>query len=127
MIFFCEIVYCLIQIRIPFILGSVASRNFPGTYPNHLLQNETIHVKTEMLISMHFIEFNITESPSCEADFLTIEDGNGTILMERSCGSSLPADISSNTNVVNLFFSTSYLTTRSGWDVRWTSMTEGKG
>ena len=110
-----------------FFIGSVASRHFPENYPNHLRQHETIHVKKELLISLHFTEFNITESSLCHAHHLTIEDSDGTLLMEKRCGSSLPAVISSSTSVVNLFFSTSHLRTRSGWHISWTSMTEGKG
>ena len=47
-------------------------------------------------------------------------DGYGYVM-----GSSLPATITSRTNVVNFVFSTNYVTTKSGWSVTWSAMTPG--
>ena len=57
---------------------------------------------------------------------LTITDGDGTTLMEKSCGNSLPAAIRSTSNVVNLVFSTNGDDTDSGWTVSWSAVTPGE-
>ena len=65
------------------------------------------------------------ESPICDYDHLTIMDGDGTTLMEKSCGSSLPAAITTRTNIVKLIFSTNDWGTYTGWSIHWTAVTPG--
>ena len=72
-----------------------------------------------MVISLEFTKFDIERHRTCRYDYLMIEDGDGTTLMEKSCGTSLPANIRSKTNVVKLIFKTDKDTTRSGWEVKW--------
>ena len=107
-----------------------------------------------LIISLEFIEFNIQSCSDCDCDHLTITDGDGTILMERSCGSSsngssvltkgqkshgggiviggesigssLPPAIRSRSNLVNLVFRTDGSVTRSGWSVSWSAVTPGE-
>ena len=63
-------------------------------------------------------------------DHLTITEGNGTTLMEKSCGhshsSSLPPPIKSTSNIVKLMFSTDNEGTRTGWSVTWNAMAPGE-
>ena len=81
------------------------------------------------------------DSPTCRNDHLTITDGDGTTLMEKSCGGSsfdyhyeydygvaiggesigfsLPPAIRSRTNTINLVFITDGVDTSSGWSVSW--------
>ena len=65
------------------------------------------------------------ESPICNYDHLTIMDGDGTTLMEKSCGSSLPAAITSRSNNVKLMFITDRSDIESGWSLNWTAVTPG--
>ena len=51
-----------------------------------------------------------------------IEDGDGTVLMEKSCGTSLPANIRSKTNVVKLRFKTDDSEVRRGWRFMWSAV-----
>ena len=80
--------------------GVVSSPNHPGSYPNHLEQTQTIQVKQGMVLSLQFTvfdieffadsdyeEFQYDYDVACERDYLTIKDGDGTVLMERGCGS----------------------------------------
>ena len=103
---------------------------------------ETIKVKQGLILSLQFTAFDIEpafQSP-CN-DHLTITDGDGTTLMEKSCGStsegnvnvggqslgsSLPAAIRSTSNVVNLVFSTNGSGTYTGWSVSWSAVTPGE-
>ena len=107
--------------------GVVTSPNNPGNYPNNLDKTETIQVEEGLIISLQFTAFDIDDSSStCRNDHLTITDGDGTTLMEKSCGNSLPAAIRSRSNVVNLVFSTDGGVTYSGWSVSWSAVTPGE-
>ena len=121
-----------------FTAGEVTSPNYPDYYPNNLEKTQTIRVEEGLVLSLQFTAFDIEavydydtyeyyyESViGCE-DHLTITDGDGTTLMEKSCGNSLPADIRSTSNVVNLLFSTNGGGTFSGWSVSWSAVTPGE-
>ena len=80
-----------------------------------------------MVIFIEFTEFNIEAwrfggHVYCHYDYLTIEDGDGTVLMEKSCGNSLPANILSKTNVVKLRFKTDDSEVRRGWRFMWSAV-----
>ena len=139
-----------------FALGVITSPNHPGNYPNNLEKTETIQVEQGLIILLEFNAFDIDlssylknpdydsndyhfnyydyDSPDCVWDYLTITDGNGTTLMEKSCGSSiygdavigheniyssLPPAIRSRSNTINLMFTTDVRGTRTGWSVSW--------
>ena len=108
----------------------VTSPNYPGNYPSKLEKTETIQVEKGLVLSLQFTAFDIERCGStCDCDHLTITDGDGTILMEKSCGNSLPADIRSRSNVVKLVFSTSPYDPYDpydGWSVRWSAVTPGE-
>ena len=88
---------------------------------------ETIKVKQGLILSLQFTAFDIEPAfqSSCN-DHLTITDGDGTTLMEKSCGNSLPADIRSTSNIINLVFSTDGSSAYSGWSVSWSAVTPGE-
>jgi len=121
--------------------GVVTSPNYPNNYDNYLLRTDTIQVEEGLVISLHFTAFNIvTSSFNCPYDHLTITDGDGTTLMEKSCGPNsqdsdgnieiggqnigtpLPPNITSRSNVVKLHFKTDYLFASIGWSVSWSAV-----
>ena len=135
----------------PFATGIVTSPSYPDNYPSNLRKTETIQVEQGLILLLQFTAFNI-ESPSpsgsnrcsgCRCNYLTIRDGDGTILMDKSCGNtdngditmggqnigfSLPPNITSRSNVVNFIFTTtieSSNTTRRGWSVTWSAVPPG--
>ena len=74
-------------------------------------------------------------------DHLTITDGDGTTLMEKSCGphingsilvgdkisgSFLPVPVRSRSNIVNLMFSSDGGIAWPGWSLSWSAVTAGK-
>ena len=112
-----------------FTTGEVTSPNYPNKYPNDLEKTQTIRVEEGLILSLQFTAFDIQSHYNCRYDHLTIMDGDGTTLMERRCGTSLPAAIRSTSNVVNLLFSTnsnSYDGGNSGWSVSWSAVTPGE-
>ena len=85
-----------------------------------------------MVIFLQFTAFDIGYHPifcaNCSCDHLTITDGDGTTLMEKSCGSSLPANITSATNAIELIFSSDHFDSgNSGWSANWSAVTPGGG
>ena len=106
--------------------GNVTSPNYPDNYPNNLEKIETIQVEQGLILSLQFTAFDIEADSTCDYDHLTITDGDGTTLMEKSCGTTLPADITSTSNIVKLVFSTDGSQTRPGWSVSWSAVTPGE-
>ena len=109
----------------------MTSPNYPGNYPSNLEKTEMIQVEQGLILSLQFTAFNIEYysdewCPGCSCDHLTITDGDGTTLMEKNCGNSLPAAIRSTSNVVNLVFRTDSSVTFSGWSVSWSAVTPGE-
>ena len=125
----------------------VTSPNYPGNYPNLLDRTETIQVAHGQILSLQLTAFDIEYGgTTCLKDQLTITDGDGATLMEKSCGSSsdgniviggqsidssLPAAIISTSNVVNLVFITdgdsrTGRTCCTGWSVSWIAVTPGE-
>ena len=81
-----------------------------------------------MVLSLNFTAFDILPSSTCPRDHLTIIDGDGTMLMEKSCGKTLPANITSTSNIVNLMFFTDIRppkNPKTGWSVSWSVVTPG--
>ena len=96
-----------------------------------------------MVLLLQFIAFNIPpcrQSDSCRCDSLTIVDGDGTTLMEESCGGSahgtvviggqrigsiLPPVIKSISNVVKVLFSSNNMDS-DGWSLSWSAVTSGE-
>jgi len=133
--------------------GEVASPNYPDDYPKNIHRTEIIEVEQGSILSLKFTAFDIHTwwqtaagdiPPACTNDHLTIRDGDGTTLMEKSCGpnsegyivvggqnisSNLPPNITSRTNIVKLVFITmntnSHTTESPGWSVSWSAVTPG--
>ena len=99
-----------------------------------------------MILSLRFTEFSVEldyYTNHCRFDYLTITDGDGTTLMEKSCGgpfdrntvyiggqkidSTLPPNIRSRTNVINIFFRTNHEWTVAGWSIIWSAEIKGSG
>jgi len=105
--------------------GVVTSPNYPNNYPNYLNKTDTIQVEEGLIISLQFTEFNIESHSTCRYDHLTITDGDGTTLMEKRCGSTIPADIRSTSNIVKLVFITDSTGWSTGWSLSWSAVTPG--
>ena len=72
---------------------------------------------------------------NCTGDHVKITDGDGTTLMDKSCGDSsssssssdnfLPPIVMTNTNAVEIFFRTDGSNTKSGWSLSWGAVSPG--
>jgi len=103
--------------------GSLTSRNFPSNYPNNLDTEEDISVAAGERIKLQFIDFKIEDHSSCAYDYLMVEDADGTVLLDKTCGSTLPKDVTSRTNTVIVIFHSDGSVSDSGWRIDWQKLT----
>ena len=118
--------------------GVVTSPNHPENYPNNLDEIETIEVESGKKVRLEFTNFEVwaCDITTCPCDFVKITDGDGTTLMDNSCGYSnldpchsnyfLPPIITTRTNIVEIFFHTDDSGTRPGWSLNWSAVTTGE-
>ena len=103
--------------------GVLTSPNYPSKYPNNHKKTKAIEGGPGTVLVLEFTAFDIESHASCRFDYLKIRDGNGTTLMGKTCGSSLPNQITSRTNIVHLDFKTNSKGKRTGWSVYWRDVT----
>ena len=105
-----------------------------------------LRVKEGLILILQFTAFDIEQCSSptegdCACDYLTITDGDGTTLMDKTCGGStyghlviggqskgslLPTVIS-RSNIVFIMFTTSDSIARSGWSLTWPVVSSATG
>ena len=100
---------------------------------------DIIEVEEGLVVAMQFTAFNVESCSSCGCDHVTIKNGDGTTLMEKTCGSSswgfitggqfidssLPAAVTSTSNRVEIYFHTNDVYSYSGWRLTWRAVTPG--
>ena len=114
--------------------GVVTSPNHPSQYPNNLNKTQFIEVESGKILRMEFTNFAVDWGSTCQFDFVKITDGDGTTLMDNSCGYSdpsyssyfLPPTITTRSNRVEIFFHTDGSHTTSGWSLSWRAVTPGE-
>merc|ERR1719264_39336 len=115
--------------------GVVTSPNHPGNYPHNIDKTQTIVVESGKILRLEFTRFFVYWGSTCQYDFVKITDGDGTTLMDNSCGNSdqdpsspyyfLPPIITTRSNRVEIFFHTDGSDTRTGWSLSWSAVTSG--
>jgi len=104
--------------------GTLTSTNYPSPYPPYLDTKQNISVSAGNRIKLRFTDFNVEDDHvDCGYDYLLVQDGDGTILLDKTCGSSLPDDITSRTNFVQVIFHSDEIEQRSGWRIEWQTIT----
>ena len=101
--------------------GVLKSPEYPYNYPNDHDSIQTVEVAEGKTIRYVWTNFH-TEGglgPDGPFDYVEIEDEDGTILMSKNYGSSLPSPGTSNSNIMYVKFATDGDTTRPGWRLEW--------
>ena len=121
--------------------GKVASPNHPDNYPHNLDKTQTIEVESGKVLRLEFTHFDVAtcyDVNTCPCDFVKIVDGDGTTLMDKSCGHSsrnpsdsdyfLPPIITTRSNRVEILFHTDGSETWTGlsWSLSWSAVTPGE-
>ena len=103
----------------------VTSPNHPNNYPYNFRHTNIIEVEEGLIVEMQFTAFDVESDSTCKYDHVTIKNGDGTTLMEKTCGSSLPAAVTSTSNRVEIYFHTDDDYSFSGWRLIWRAVTPG--
>ena len=112
------------------------SPNHPQKYPNILQKTGRIEVETGKVLRLEFTFFELQWDALCAKDYVKIKDGDGTTLMENSCGwmqgvsdshryNFKPPILVSQTNSVEILFITNSYSQYKGWKLSWTAVTPG--
>ena len=64
-------------------------------------------------------------NPFCPFDWLKIEDGDGSTLLDKTCEDNLPGTIMTNTNTAVIIFNTDETVTGKGYKISWKSKSKG--
>ena len=115
----------------------VTSPNYPGNYPNNFKGTDVIQVESGKILRLEFTHFAVWPcGVACSCDFVKITDGDGTTLMDISCGYSslrpshsyyfLPPIITTRSNRVEIFFHTNASRPATGWSLSWSAVTPGE-
>ena len=91
----------------------------------NLRKLEIIDVEEGLIVAIEFMAFAVESSSTCKFDHVTIKNGDGTTLMGKTCGSSLPAAVTSTSNRVEIYFHTDSGWSESGWRLTWRAVTPG--
>ena len=107
--------------------GVITSPNHPAHYPSNLEKTEQVVVESGKILRLEFAHFDVEskDDGTCPYDYVTIKNGDGNTLMEKTCGSSLPAAITSTSNTVEIHFHTDGSVSKSGWRLTWRAVTPG--
>ncbi|XP_051575587.1 discoidin, CUB and LCCL domain-containing protein 1-like isoform X2 [Myxocyprinus asiaticus] len=86
--------------------GTLASCNFPGTYPNHTQCEWSLRVPKAQTLLLTFGDFDLEWSQDCIAGSLTITDSNGDTRVGPLCGQleAKNKNVSVSTNEVTVRF-----------------------
>ena len=110
-------------------VNEITSPNYPQNYPSNPTgapMKMPMEVSDGNRIKITFTDFELEDS-GCRYDYVTIEDADGTMLLDRTCGSNMPREpIFSNTNRASLSFHSDGYDQFKGFRVEWEEAPECK-
>ena len=111
-----------------FSIGVVTSPNYPSHYPSNHQLIQVIKAENGKILKLEFTDFMVGSAvgDTCPYDYVTIKDGDGTLLMDKTCGEDfLPPAIITLTNTAEIFFYTDTQGVMLGWSLSWAAVTPG--
>ena len=98
---------------------------------------QTIQVVAGKVLRLNFTDFEVQtcgDITTCPCHYVKITDGDGTTLMDKSCGSSsdptsstvyfLPPILTTKSNKVEIFFHTNGGGAWGGWSLSWSAVSK---
>ncbi|KAM6162076.1 cubilin isoform 2-T2 [Erethizon dorsatum] len=103
--------------------GIIESIGYPTLpYPNNLFCQWQLQGLSGHYLTIHFEDFNLQNSSSCEKDFVEIWENHTTgHLLGRYCGNAIPQSIDTSSNVASVRFVTDGSLIASGFRLRFES------
>nr|VZI15898.1 unnamed protein product [Spirometra erinaceieuropaei] len=100
--------------------GDISSPEFPDWYPPNSKCVWNIEVPLGFSVVLTFENFELEDTPDCQYDYLKIFDGpsDSSPLLRTSCGTQIPADISSTGNTMTVVFGTDEFGHKTGFRAR---------
>ena len=80
------------------------SPKHPSNYPEDQDKEFPISVEDGFVVELWFTAFNLEFHESCDYDWVMVVDGDGSVLLDKSCGKNIPARITSRTQSLTLQF-----------------------
>ena len=104
------------------------SPGYPGNYPHNRDETFTQLAAEGKTIQVTFKNLDIEYDSRCAYDFVMAEDGDGTELMAKTCGSRTPppAPFTSRTNKVKVVFHSDSTGNRKGFLLNWIEVGSGR-
>ena len=102
----------------------VTSPGYPSNYPDNQDKTFPIKVTAGQVIEILFTDFNLEPHASCEYDYVTVLDGDGSTLLAKTCGTNKPGKITSKTNVANIKFKSDTSVNNKGFRAEWKAVTK---
>lgn len=102
----------------------IKSPNYPKNYPDNLDEEYKVEVDSGFAVALKFTTFKIEDGSfptNCDYDWVQVVDGDGTILMDKSC-TDIPPRIISKTNVLIVKFHSDGRTNEQGFMATWSKV-----
>ena len=105
----------------------ITSPNYPSNYPHNKDKEYKLEAGKGARVSLTFTHFALEEEevailpggPECEYDWVKVMDGNGTELMAKACGSTLPGKVTSKTSTMVVKFHSDESVNDKGFRAQW--------
>ncbi|XP_040449627.1 cubilin isoform X3 [Falco naumanni] len=109
--------------------GYLKSPGWPGRHPSNMDCSIILQAPPNHTISLFFHAFSLEDSVQCSRDFLEVRNGSDvqSPLLGRFCGNSVPSPIFPQNHVVYLRFKSDISGARDGYEITWTSSSNGCG
>ena len=104
--------------------GVVQSPNYPSDYPSSYNEEKVVVVPEGKLIDVEFdSNFGMeTCNSNCGCDYVMVTDGDGTILLPKTCGATKPPTFTSRTNKISVLFHSDGSNNYQGFKLSWKSV-----
>ena len=110
-------------------VNEITSPNYPQNYPSNPTgapMKKPMEVSDGNRIKITFTDFEL-EDNGCRYDYVTIEDADGSMLLDKTCGSNMPREpIFSKTNKAHLTFHSDGADQFKGFRIEWEEVPDCK-
>ena len=102
-------------------MGTLQSPGYPSNYPDNEDKTSTITVAKGKAIRVTFSRVAIESHRSCNYDYVMARDGDGSVLLSKTCGSGRPppAPFTSKTNNIQIIFHSDSSVNKGGFELSW--------